>query len=429
MYIIFNAKVYKSIIYKYPYILDNRFSSNKIYKVDKVKERKICTKIEHIDGIGKAMGTILRSPGIDISLFGDSILEESQAPDIDLIEDDNQIAKLLGDKRRYIEASIIEDNKKPENFSDVTCKQNYDDNFRIEYAIDGSIRTKYMGEISYGSKGGPIVAGNIGAVATRINYEKRRVEPGNNLTKIIFYFPDILPDSIKEKLKNVETQFNQIQIDYISEIETPTSLRSAAGGKIRNIMHENEIDLAQNHVSKDRNWLLMDGALRKSTFYSLPKTIGVAKSFGQKIIFLGNDGKPPRNISHLSKLGQGKRSPVYKYQLLNSQQKDYEGDIDTEKLVFWYLKLRESPPEMAPLGGIVKIDLVINSDMEKATITEYADKLSHSVLRIMDPSIFPRPRWPSFVYPVRVCEEYLDSLLLNALEFNRIGVMLRSVIS
>ena len=387
------------------------------------EQHTISTRIDLIDLIGKKIGEPLKNEEAEISLFGDSPLEETQRPDMDMLEDDDQISKALGSRRRFIEAESIS-NDLPENFKSIIDDKNDDEEFYLEYFIDGSIRTKYIGEILIGSFGGPMVASNVGAIASKVDYNRRTVTPFASESNLSIYFPGSLPDSLKLKLKQIESEIKDLQVEFLEVGESEATLRSSAGGKARNNMHEVEIDVAKNKLPEQRGWLAIDGALRKAEFYSLPKTIGIAKSFSAKVFFLGNDGKPPRTISHLAKLKRGERTTIYKYKRVNSENED---GIDIEKSVFWYLRLRESPPEMSPLGGIVKIDIVINEDKEANDPSIIADKLSYSVMKVMNPSIFPRPRWPSFVYPVRVSEEYMASLLFTEMEFNRLGVILRSV--
>ncbi len=382
----------------------------------------VSNRIELIDLIAKKIAEPLKKEEAEISLFGDSPLEETQRPDMDMLEDDEQIRKALGSGRRFIEAESLT-NDKPEDFKSVVDETNDDKEFYLEYFIDGSIRTKYIGEILIGSFGGPMVASNVGAIASKVDYKLRKVIPFSSKTNLTIYFPGSLPDSLKSRLKQIEKDIKELQVEFLEVGDSESTLRSSAGGKARNKMHTVEIDVAETELPEQRGWLAIDGALRKHEFYSLPKTIGIAKSFSPKVFFLGNDGKPARTISHLAKLRRGERTTIYKYKSINS---DDDG-IDFDKLVFWYLRLRESPPEMSPLGGIVKIDIGLDNIEEAEDISSVADKLSYSVMKVMNPSIFPRPRWPSFVYPVRVSEEYLESLLFTEMEFNRLGVILRSV--
>ncbi|MEM3191826.1 MAG: hypothetical protein QW292_07010 [Candidatus Parvarchaeota archaeon] len=387
------------------------------------KVETFSNRIQFIDAIARKIGEPLKKEEVEISLFGDSPIEETQRADIDMIEDDTQIRQTIGNSRGYIEAESIEE-KKPEDFSDVIDEKNDSVDFRLDYFIDGSIRTKYIGELLLGNTGGPMVASNVGAIASFVDYKSRKVYPYRYKSNFCLYFPEDFPAGLKRSLEQIPNEIGDIQVEFLEVGESETSLRSSAGGKARARMHKVEIEVATKDLPEDRGWLAIDGALRRPEFYSLPKTIGVAKSFSTKVSFLGNDGKPPRTISHLARLKRGQRSPIYKYRVNSSE----EGGLEVEKLIFWYLRLREAPPEMAPLGGIVKIDLGISSETKQEELPRFADQLSYSVLKVMNPSIFPRPRWPSFVYPVRVSEEYLDSLLFNQLEFNRLGMILRSVI-
>lgn len=386
-------------------------------------ETPISNRLELIDFIAKKIAEPLKNEEAEISLFGDSPLEETQRPDIDMLEDDDQIRRTLGNGKRFIEAESIT-NDKPEEFKSVVDDRNDDEEFYLQYFIDGSIRTKYIGEILIGSFGGPMVASNVGAMVSKVDYRNRRVIPYTSKSDLAIYFPGSLPDSLKSKLKHIENEIRELKVEFLEVGESESTLRSSAGGKARNRMHQIEIDVAENDLPEQRGWLAIDGALRKPEFYSLSKTIGIAKSFSPKVFFLGNDGIAPRTISHLAKLKRGERTTIYKYKSINSEN---ENGIEADKLVFWYLRLRESPPEMSPLGGIVKIDIGIDKINEAQDISLIANKISYSVMKVMNPSIFPRPRWPSFVYPVRVSEEYLGSLLFTEMEFNRLGIILRSV--
>ncbi|MEM0195792.1 MAG: hypothetical protein QXJ24_05705, partial [Thermoplasmatales archaeon] len=318
------------------------------------KVETFSNRIQFIDAIARKIGEPLKTEEVEISLFGDSPIEETQRPDSDMIEDDTQIRRTIGNSRGYIEAESIEA-KKPEDFSDVIDEKNDSVDFRLDYFIDGSIRTKYIGELLLGNTGGPMVASNVGAIASFVDYKSRKVYPYRSRSNFCLYFPRDLPDSLTTRLKQIQNEIRDVQVEFLEVGESEGSLRLSAGGKARAIMHKVEIKVATEDLPEDRGWLAIDGALRRPEFYSLPKTIGVAKSFSTKVSFLGNDGKPPRTISHLARLKRGQRSPIYKYRVNSSE----EGGLEVEKLIFWYLRLREAPPEMAPLGGIVKIDLGI----------------------------------------------------------------------
>ncbi len=50
----------------------------------------------------------LKKEEAEVSLFGDSPLEERQGPDVDMLEDDDQNRKTVGNKKEEIEAESIE---------------------------------------------------------------------------------------------------------------------------------------------------------------------------------------------------------------------------------------------------------------------------------------------------------------------------------
>ena len=212
-------------------------------------------------------------------------------------------------------------------------------------------------------------------------------------------------------------------MEFLELGNAESNIRSNAGGKARSEMHKIEIDVAKS-LGTDRKWIAIDGALRKKEFIELERTIGIAKSFGQKVLFVRNGNY--KTISHLAAMKVGERTPVYRYKSLSNYEENEENET-LEKIAFWYLRIRQPPPEMMPLGGIVKIDLAYKSDDAYDNLTRTADELSASILRISDPSIFPRPRWPSFIYPIRVAEECLEPLLYSKEEFMRLGISLKRV--
>lgn len=382
------------------------------------------TKLSAIDELAEGIGSPLKDEDISVILFGDSPVEEESRPDADMIEDDSQIAKALGDFRRTIEASPIEMGWKSD-FRKIPISEEKESEFSLDYFIDGSIRTKYVGElITSSGRGGALMVASLGAVAVKVDFQKMKVNPAVFRSKLVVYMINEIPDStkrqIEEKLRSLDPP---VLTEFLTPTQTEANIRGNAGGKARSEMHSIEIDVAKS-IDTGRRWIAVDGALRKKEFRDLDKAIGIAKSFGGKVIFLG--GGRPRTVSHLAKMSHGERTVVYKYRSLGTVEESEEKET-LEKIAFWYLRIRQPPPEMMPLGGIVKVDISYKDDSQYDNITEVADKLSESILRLSDPSIFPRPRWPSFVYPVRVAEECLQPLLYSNDEFLRLGISLKRV--
>jgi hypothetical protein len=389
-----------------------------------IRTAKAKSRIESIDKMAGSIGHPLRKEGISIILFGDSAVEEETKPDSDMIDDNIQIGKAVGDNRRAIEATPIEQYLDGE-FRAVPYPGDLDSEYQLDYFIDGSIRTKYIGEIVTPSgRGGALMAASLGAVAVRVDYQSMKVKPAIFKSELVVYMVNDIPDSTKDVIKNnLDNLTPPVLTEFITQEQAQMNIRGSAGGKARSKMHSIEIDVAKS-IGHDRKWIAVDGALRKKEFIDLERAIGIAKSFGGKVTFLGS-GRP-KTISYLAKMKKGERSPVYRYSILNPSEESEEKD-SLEKIAFWYVRIRQPPPEMMPLGGIVKIDISYKESSQYHNITEVADKISASILRIADPSIFPRPRWPSFVYPVRVAEECLQPLLFSDDEFLRLGVSLKSV--
>src|SRR5262249_48866 len=90
-------------------------------------------------------------------------------------------------------------------------------------------------------------------------------------------------------------------------------------------------------------------------------------------------------------------------------------------VVFWYIRLRVFPP-MEPLGGIVKVDLhthMIPTRIEG--LTQIADQISAEIYSMRLPSVYPWPRWPSYIYPIRAAESYMSSSFFSPFVLARIG--------
>jgi len=384
------------------------------------------TKLGSIDQIAEVIGRHLKEEDISVVLFGDSPIEEETRPDIDMIDDNNQIGRALGDFRRTIEAIPIENNWNTE-FRKININEGLNNEYLLNYFIDGSIRTKYLGElITSNGSGGALMLASIGAIAVKIDYGSNKVLPVITKSKLYVYMISNLSDTTKERIKNELGKLDPpVNVEFLTQEETQENIRGTAGGKARNEMHNTEIEVAKvaRSINPDLGWIVIDGALRKKEFIELDRAIGVAKSFGQKVIFKEGGTK---TISYLAGMKKGERSKVYRYKILSSNNESDEKDT-LERIAFWYLRIREPPPEMIPLGGIVKVDLSLKENNEFNNITEIADNLSESILKIADPSIFPRPRWPSFLYPIRVAEEYLEPILYSREEFLRLGISLKRV--
>ncbi|MEM4523149.1 MAG: hypothetical protein QW738_08070, partial [Nitrososphaeria archaeon] len=82
------------------------------------------------------------------------------------------------------------------------------------------------------------------------------------------------------------------------------------------------------------------------------------------------------------------------------------------KVAFWYLRIRTYPP-MEPLGGLVKIDFKMEETQLSSDLINLIDQISAEIYSFRSPSVYPHPRWPSFIYPIRLAEEIMASTYLN----------------
>lgn len=115
--------------------------------------------------------------------------------------------------------------------------------------------------------------------------------------------------------------------------------------------------------------------------------------------------------TYLSRIREGERSEVFK----------------KEKVGFWYVRLRTYPP-MEPLGGLVKIDFRLDKEELSPEIIKLIDEISAEVYALRSPSVYPHPRWPSFVYPIRLAEEIMRSMYINKEIIGYYGRELRGII-
>jgi len=181
-------------------------------------------------------------------------------------------------------------------------------------------------------------------------------------------------------------------------------------GKARDIMHSLEHEVAEG-LDRGDDWLVMDGAIRKEEFLKLDNTIGLAKSFSRKPVFDLGDGRPLMITTYLSRIRDGERSAVFK----------------KEKVGFWYVRLRTYPP-MEPLGGLVKIDFRLDEEGLSQETIRLIDEISAEIYALRSPSVYPYPRWPSFIYPIRLTEQIMRSMHINKEIIGYYGRELKRVI-
>jgi len=275
---------------------------------------------------------------------------------------------------------------------------------RLIYFLDGSLRTKYLGEYIEGDRSFPILASEVSCAVVKKN--NRLLEPHRIEKRLAFIFPHkdtgLIPDTTYEKLEELDKLWREkntlLRIEFLKRgAQEIRDVRYSMQGKARDIMHSLEHEVAQGLVRGD-DWLVMDGAIRKEEFLKLENTIGLAKSFSRKPTFDLGDGRPLMITSYLSRVRDGERSAVFKK--------------EHEKVAFWYVRLRTYPP-MEPLGGLVKVDFRLDEDELSDDMINLIDEISVEIYAFRSPSVYPHPRWPSFIYPIRLTEEIMKSSYIN----------------
>lgn len=339
--------------------------------------------------------------------------EEEKRGDLDQVDDNVN----FGENNNYcvcIEKNIA-DNKK--EIVDKISEQT-----KFKFFLDGSLRTKYLGEFVEGDSNFPILISEVCSAVVKI--KNCRICLNSLKKKIYFVFPHkdsgFIGDTTFEKLEKVqddlEKEKNIIQIRFLKKSEVKKDLRYSMQGKARDLMHSVEQEVAEEIKREENDWLIMDGAIRKSEFLKLKNAIGLAKSFSRMPLFtLPNNRRPMTITSYLKDVREGQRSVVFVK----------ENDLGkNEKVAFWYVRLRTYPP-MEPLGGLVKIDICLKEDKIDS---DFVDALSSEIYFLRCPSVYPYPRWPSYIYPIRISEIYMSSLFTNTQLLGIYGKVIKNVI-
>lgn len=276
---------------------------------------------------------------------------------------------------------------------------------KLFYFLDGSLRTKYLGEYIERNRCFPVLASETTAAV--VKKVQRSAEPHRIAKKLSVIFPHketgIISDTTFERLKSLdgslEHQQSSIRIEFLKTIKA--DVRYSMLGKARDIMHTLEHDIAQSLQREEKEWLVMDGAIRKAEFLGLENTIGLAKSFSRKPLFDLGDENPLMITTYLSRVRDGERSAVFKKE-----------SGETQNVAFWYVRIRTYPP-MEPLGGLVKIDFRLDEDELSNENLRLIDEISAEVYAFRSPSVYPHPRWPAFIYPIRLTELMMKSTYIN----------------
>jgi len=290
---------------------------------------------------------------------------------------------------------------------------------RLIYFLDGSLRTKYLGEYIHQERAFPILATEVSCAVVRRN--ERLLEPIRTEKRLAFIFPHrdtgLVSDTLYERLLALNEFWKQqnslLRIEFLARNAQETrDVRYSMLGRARYTMRTLEHEVAQS-LTRDDDWLVMDGAIRIGEFLNLDNTIGLAKSFSRKPTFDLGDGNPLMITTYLTRVRDGERSAVFKR--------------ENEDVAFWYVRLRTYPP-MEPLGGLVKVDFHLEEDELSQDQIQLINEISAELYAFRSPSLYPLPRWPSLIYPIRLTELMMRSTLINTEMLGCYGRELRQTI-
>jgi len=290
---------------------------------------------------------------------------------------------------------------------------------RLIYFLDGSLRTKYLGEYIHEERAFPILATEVSCAVVRKN--ERYLEPIRREKRLVFIFPHrdtgLVSDTVYERLLALNEiwiqQNNLLRIEFLARGAQETrDVRYSMLGRARYTMRTLEHEVAQS-LTRNNDWLVMDGAIRIGEFLNLENTIGLAKSFSRKPTFDLGDGNPLMITTYLSRVRDGERSAVFKK--------------ENEEVAFWYVRLRTYPP-MEPLGGLVKVDFHLEENELSQDLIHLINEISAELYAFRSPSLYPLPRWPSLIYPIRLTELMMRSTFINIEMLGSYGRELRQTI-
>lgn len=190
----------------------------------------------------RSVGECLSDGDIVLSPF-ELPIEEERRGDPDQADDNSNFAG-PDNLCISIEPSLKEGRK---SVADVELERN-----RFRFFLDGSIRTKYVGEYIEGSLSFPIIVSEI-AVAVMRN-DQGRLAPAELQKRLCFVFPhkdsNLVSDSTYDRLEKMQERFRKMgsfsRIEFLKKTDIAGDVRNSLLGKVRSLMHNMEHEVAEN---------------------------------------------------------------------------------------------------------------------------------------------------------------------------------------
>ena len=286
----------------------------------------------------------------------------------------------------------------------------------FRFFLDGSLRTYRWGEKVEGGMSFPVIVTEVGcAVVFRDDggFVSRRVFR-RRLCLLLPPTPPVSDDMANELLAYAPPTTDRgglgVEVVRLAKEKHVGDLRNALLGKARSVMHELEVEVAGSIQLDPGTWLIIDGAIRKGLFMSLRHTIGLAKSFSRKPLFVFPPSRRAIDtVALLRGMPVGARSPVF---VPSARMQTHDSPAGAG-VASWYVRLRSPTVQGDPLHGIVKVDYIVDGEWMPDRDGPLVDRLSRALLSERSVSPYPTPRWATHIYPIFCAETYLKSSLLS----------------
>ncbi len=326
-------------------------------------------------------------------------VEELQHPDQEEIED-----IVINKDVENVSAFAETPEPNPQNIYRSTPPLLRTQNHLFQFFIDGSIRTYFLGTGIEGTRSFPIELAQIGSTVVKREGDGQLTVLAHK-QRILLLLPKQnqgISDTLWDRIRKIDKPEWLEVVDFtLSDILTDTKKdpRDKAGAKARHEMHRTEVEIisATDEIRNENNWLILDGAVKLTSFIQAPYLIGVAKSFSKNPQFyFGRGGKlKSRDITNiLAGLPHAYRTVAFSA---------YEGQV-----AFWYVRLREQKELDYPLMGVIKVELPRPD--KKPVSSELADLISSALVaeRNVTPYGLDR-RWHCLLYPIHIAEQVIKN--------------------
>jgi hypothetical protein len=238
----------------------------------------------------------------------------------------------------------------------------------------------------------PIVHGTVSA-AVRQRRERRLTTWGSPIVRRALYAPlPLLPKSVLRALDATGVDV----VDTLARKDAPSNhpfaLQDMAYHRVLSDRERVEQALAAQWCDRERGLLFVDGGIAGDAGVAVAaNVVGVVKSH-QTIYAASND------LSVITALETGARSSVMRI----------EGK-SRSAIASWYLRTT-SAAGRDPFFGLVRVEVALDADATRATLTRRADEVARWILAEKLPLSVPDPRWDRMAYGIRDAEEYLRAV-------------------